>query len=48
MKKLSQLIADSVRSQLNGRLSPDTNSQNPQDRIDASDLDLYDLGAGGF
>ncbi len=48
MKKLSRLRADSVRSQLKGTLSPVTDSQNPQDRIDASDLDLKDLGASGF
>ena len=48
MKRLSQLRAASVRSQLKGTLSPDTDSQNPQDRIDASDLDLQDLGASGF
>ncbi|MBQ9291562.1 MAG: CotH kinase family protein, partial [Clostridia bacterium] len=40
--------AESVRKQLNGELATDTSKQNDRDRVNASDLNVMDMGAYVF
>lgn len=44
MKQFLKLRAASVRAQLAGTLSADTGSQNPEDWVDASGLNLFLMG----
>ena len=46
LRQLSLLRAESIRRQLDGTLAADTSLQVPADRVDASLLDLSELGSG--
>ena len=45
MKAFLACRTESIRRQLAGELSADTGEQDPQAMVDASDLNLRDLGA---
>ena len=45
LRELILLRAESVRRQLNGTLAPETEQQQPEDRVDASAIDMTALGS---
>ena len=47
LKETCLLRAKSIRAQLDGRLSSETDSQNAADRIDASGIVIDDMGSQG-
>lgn len=48
LKTYCKLRAESIRKQLNGELSASSNEQNAEDFIDASSLELSDMGTQGM